>query len=40
LAAACDVKYGPTFNLDNLLAVFDGSPELQALHAQALEAAT
>lgn len=39
LAAACGVKYGPTFNLDNLLSVFDGSSELQTLHAQSLEAA-
>lgn len=39
LASACSVKYGPTFNLDHLLNTFDASPELQALHAQSIEAA-
>ncbi len=39
MAAAAMVRHGPLFGLDDLLASLDASPELQALHAQSLEAA-
>lgn len=39
LASAAIIKHGPLFGLDALLATLDGSPELQALHAETLEAA-
>jgi spore coat polysaccharide biosynthesis protein SpsF len=39
LASAAMIKHGPLFGLDALLATLDGSPDLQALHAQTLEAA-
>jgi len=39
LAAAAGVHAGPLFDLDDLLATLDASPELQALHSACLEAA-
>lgn len=39
LAAAAMIKHGQLFGLDDLLATFDASPELQALHSATLEAA-
>ncbi|MEX0692960.1 MAG: NTP transferase domain-containing protein [Rhodospirillales bacterium] len=39
LASAAMIRHGPLFGLDATLAILDASPELKAMHAEALEAA-